>query len=211
MGELIVLAEHRAERSRLSRATRPAFFFDLSCPFSYLAAERVERVLGEVDWVAAGAMVLRSGGEGTQTAALRAHAETSARALRLPLVWPESFPAPTPAALRAASHAAEIGAGSRFALAAVRLAFCGGFDLDEPEILEEAAAAAGIESGDCLDAAHDPTRDSVLHARARGLLAHGVRCLPAIRLGRHWFDGDGAIAAAAAALRAPSFDSPFAG
>ena len=64
--------------------------------------------------------------------------------MRLPLVWPEHFPRETPAALRAASHAAEIGAGCRFALAARRLAFCGGFDLEGPEILAEAAAAASL-------------------------------------------------------------------
>lgn len=212
MGELIVLAERRADRSRPQRSNRPAFFFDLSCPFSYLAAERVERILGDVDWVPTAATVLRRSEASEQLAAVRSHAETCAVALRLPLVWPDGFPGETPGALRAAAHAAEIGAGARFALAASRLAFCGGFDLEDPEILAEAAAAAGIGLRECLAAAGDPTRDGALHATARGLLTQGVRRLPALRAGTRWFDGDEALAAAAAFLRARTVvHRPFAG
>ena len=71
-------------------------------------------------------------------------------ALRLPLVWPDRLPRRARGRSRAAAYAAEIGAGARFALAASRLAFCGGFDLDDPETLAEAAAAAGIPLRACL-------------------------------------------------------------
>jgi 2-hydroxychromene-2-carboxylate isomerase len=201
MGELIFFAERRADRSRGTGSVRPAFFFDLGCPFSYLMTERIERVLGEVEWIPTAGSVLRDDAEWSGSAAVRAHAETCAVALRLPLVWPDHFPGETPAALRAATYAAEIGAGGRFALAASRLAFCGGFDLEDPEILAEAAAAASIGLRDCLAAAGDLTRDGGLHATARGLLLKGVRRLPAIRIGDHWFDGDGALASAQAYLR----------
>jgi 2-hydroxychromene-2-carboxylate isomerase len=201
MGELIVLAERRADRSRPTGGSRPSFFFDLSCPFSYLVAERVERVLGDVAWIPTAGTLLRQGREWSQPAAVRAHAETLAVAQRVPLVWPDNFPAETPAALRTATHAAELGAGSQFALAASRLAFCGGFDLEDPEILAEAAAAAGIGLQDGLTAAGELKRDQSLQATARGLLAHGVQRLPAIRIGRHWLYGDGALAGAAALLR----------
>jgi 2-hydroxychromene-2-carboxylate isomerase len=211
MGELIVLAERRADRSRPTRSSRPAFFFDLACPFSYLAAERVERLLGDIEWVPTAANALRRNEGAEHPAAVRAHAETCAIALRLPLVWPDRFPDGAAGALRAAQHAVEIGAGARFALAASRLAFCGGFDLEDPEILAEAAAAAGIGLRDCLAAAGDPTRDGELHATARGLLAQGVSRLPAIRIRTRWFDGDGALPAAAAFLRAGELaDHPFA-
>lgn len=201
MGQLIDLAERRADRSRPRRNdTRPAFFFDLACPFSYLAAERVERVLGDVDWVP---VALGPGPQLThqELVAIRADAETCAVALRLPLVWPETFPSAAPRALRAASYAAERGAGARFALAASRLAFCGGFDLEDPEILAEAAAAAGIGLRDCLAAAGDAERDRALGATASGLQVRGVRTPPAIRLGASLFAGEGALAAATAMLR----------
>jgi hypothetical protein len=56
------------------------------------------------------------------------------------------------------------------------------------------------------------TRDGGLHATARGLLAHGVSRLPAIRVGRHWFCGDDALAEAAAMFRSGvAFDSPLFG
>jgi 2-hydroxychromene-2-carboxylate isomerase len=199
MGELIVLAERRADRSRPRRASRPAFFFDLACPFSYLAVERVERLLGEVEWVP----VARIGQPDVDVEELCARAELRATELRLPLVWPDRFPAGTPSALRAAARATHDGSGSRFALAAARLAFCGGFDLEDPEVLAEAAAAAGVTLEDCLAAAGDREIDAELEATARGLLLQGVTELPAVRLGARFFDGEHRLSEAVLALRAP--------
>src|SRR5689334_21165470 len=51
MGQLILLSDQFADRARPGAQAHPVFFFDLACPFSYLAAERVERLLGEVSWV----------------------------------------------------------------------------------------------------------------------------------------------------------------
>src|SRR5579872_5792092 len=50
MGDLIHLSERLADRSRPS-AELARFFFALDDPMSYLAAERVERALGPIDWV----------------------------------------------------------------------------------------------------------------------------------------------------------------
>jgi 2-hydroxychromene-2-carboxylate isomerase len=206
MGDLIVLRERLQDRSRPTRRGRAAFFFDLACPFSYLAMERAERVLGDAEWIPAAACGLRLESEGEPPRArveqVRACAELRALALRLPLSWPDRFPAHHPMALRAAAYASEIGAGARFALAASRLAFCGGFDLDDPEILAEAGAAAGMQLHDCLAAAADRARDRQLRATALGLAARGVRRLPAVRIGRRWFEGEQALGEAAALLRA---------
>ena len=79
--------------------------------------------------------------------------------------------------MRAAAYAAEQGRGRDFVLAAGRLAFCGGFDLDDPEILAEAAAAAGIPLEDCFHAAGDQRRDGA--AEAVGPQAAGGRRRPA--------------------------------
>jgi 2-hydroxychromene-2-carboxylate isomerase len=189
---------------------KPRFYFDLACPFSYLAAERIERVLGEVEWIPTASVAFRQPGW-AKRAAVRAHAETCAAALRLPLVWPDPVSDEVPGALRAAAYAAENGAGSRFALAASRLAFCGGFDLEDPEILAEAAAAAGVSLGACLAAAREQERDDDLLATAHGLRVRGVDSLPAVAIGRYLFNGESAIAQGAALLRGWSaFEPPLA-
>jgi 2-hydroxychromene-2-carboxylate isomerase len=197
MGELIVLADRLRERSPRVGMSRPAFFFDLACPFSYLAAERIERILGDVEWIPVSAATLAVGvrhpaatAAGVET--VRSEAERRALELRLSLVWPERFPADFPHALRVAAHAAEIGAGARFALAAGRLAFCGGYDLEDSDTLAEAAEAAGIAPDPCLLAAADPGRDEVLCAAAGALRVRGVRALPVIRLGGRFLDADAA-------------------
>jgi 2-hydroxychromene-2-carboxylate isomerase len=203
MGELINLAERRDQRRSQARRrflpTRAEFHYDLACPFAYLAAERVERAFDDVIWTASSATALRCA-EAAQ-AGVRAAAEERAAVLRLPLVWPERWPADVPAAMRAASFAAERGRGAAFVLAAGRLAFCGGFDLDDPEIIAEAAAAAGIGLDECLRAAADCRRDGEIEASARRLLAVGADRLPALRVGRSLFWGEPQVAEASAAAR----------
>ncbi|MBV9683231.1 MAG: DsbA family protein [Solirubrobacterales bacterium] len=199
MDVVIELTDRLADRSRPTRGSRAAFFYDLACPFSYLVGEQIERALGEVDWFPAPAVELDGGARSLRVEAIRALAEREARATRLSLVWPDSFPANARHALRAGDYAAEHGAGSRFALAAMRLAFCGGFDLQDPEILAVAAGAAHLSIERCLAAARDPSRDGVLCATARGLRARGVSRLPAVRLGRRWFEGERLLDAVALA------------
>jgi 2-hydroxychromene-2-carboxylate isomerase len=206
MGELILLADRLAEKSRARMNGTSAFFFDLACPFSYLAAERVERLLGPVEWIpAAGEAVTRR-----ELAAFRARAECRAAELRLPLIWPERFPAPTPIALRAAARAAQLGAGAGFALAAARLAFCGGFDLEDPEVLAEAAAAAGLTLNECLAAAGNQALDTSLRATALSLRGQGVTQLPAVRVGGQLFERERCLSEAAA-LASDRLSGPRAG
>jgi 2-hydroxychromene-2-carboxylate isomerase len=175
---------------------------------SYLASERVERTLGQVEWIAvdAAAVAERGGGRdcGLGAAApddIVAQAELHAQALRLPLVWPEPFSEGGVRARRAAAFACELGAGAPFALAAGRLAYCGGFDLDDPETLAEAAAASGVPLTACLEAAGESWRDDELREIGRSLWAQGVHELPAIALGEHWFGGVTGLVAAGARLR----------
>lgn len=208
MGEVIRLAERRQARRDRPRqrqaALRAEFLFDLACPFTYLAVERVERAFDDVTWTPASATALRRaslGDDDTALTAMRAAAEERAAALRMPLVWPDNWPADVPAAMRVAAYAAETGRGAAFALAAGRLAFCGGFDLDDPEILAEAAAAAGLGLDACLSAAGDRGRDGAIEAAGRRLLAVGADRLPALRIGRALYWGEPQVAGAATAAR----------
>jgi 2-hydroxychromene-2-carboxylate isomerase len=214
MGDLIVLADRRAERLRHGSGGAsyerfgssnpasgpPAFFFDLACPFSYLVAERIERTLGEVDWVPVARTALPDPSSSLGSRKLRQLAERRAAELRLPLVWPDNAPSGSPSALRAAAYAVDLGAGATFALAASRLAFCGGFDLEDPEILAEAAAAAAIPLEGCLAATRDASWDDELRIVGYGLAARGITELPAIRIDRQLVQGERGLAEAAARL-----------
>ena len=198
MGRLIELSAYQTRHRPVYQPTAGAarFFFDLSCPFSYMASERVEATFTRVEWVPASAAALGRGPltpEGREQA--RAAAELRAGALRLPLVWPELWPAGVPRAMRAASYAAEVGRGAAFALAAGRLAFCGGFDLDDPEILAEAAAAAGVGLDPTLEAARDPRWDAGIEQEGKRLLAVGADRLPALRVGHALVCGEPRISA----------------
>lgn len=194
MGELIFLSERRADRLRPSDG--PAtYFFSLGCPISYLAAERVERHLGEIEWVPVLGPGLGLAAEpsqnqpATSTDDLFEAAGRAAVALRVPLVVPDNFPADGRRAARAALYAAAEGAGARFALSISRMVFCGGFDLDDPEVLAAAADAAGLDKRAAARAASDPVHDEALEATARDLLASGITVMPALRLGGLWRQG----------------------
>jgi 2-hydroxychromene-2-carboxylate isomerase len=207
MGVLIDLDERRAaklaRRGRVRTSARVELFFDLGDPFSYLAAERVERAFGTVEWTpAAGAGLYRCvSAEPARRSDLRRQAEERAASLRMPLVWPEAFPKEVSGAMRVASFAAEQGRAVSFALAAGRLAFCGGFDLDEPEILAEAVAAAGLNLEECLTAAGETRHDEIVREAGRRLLAAGADRLPALQVGDALFCGEERIPEAAAAAR----------
>jgi 2-hydroxychromene-2-carboxylate isomerase len=218
MGDVIELAARRAGRrgagGRARRVLRSEFLFDLACPFTYLAAERVDRAFESVTWTPVSGAALTRASVAADPAALRRlqrAAEARAALLRMPLVWPEYFPADVPAAMRVASYAAECGRGAAFTLAATRLAYCGGFDLEDPETIAEAAAAAGLGLDDCLHAARDEARDGPLEARGRRLLAAGADRLPALRVGRALFWGEQRVAEAAAAARLHAAASEMAG
>src|SRR3954447_12739666 len=128
MGIVIDLASHPAARRRRAAATtgdtarRPepvSFFFDVISPFTYLAAERVERAFPDARWVSvcdeAGVRAPRHPG-----------AEGRAEALGLPLVWPDVPAFDGRRARRAAAFAAEQDRAPAFVMAAARLAYAGG-------------------------------------------------------------------------------------
>jgi 2-hydroxychromene-2-carboxylate isomerase len=207
VGDLISLDDRRAARgARGARASRGAsrgaqqarsaeavrFCFDLASPWTYLAAERVERLFGGLHWhpVASDVPV---------DASQRAAVEARARELRMPLVWPERGGSGR-AARRVAALAVEQGCAAAFVVAAGRLAFCGGYDLDDPEILAEAAAVAGLGLQESLTAAGDSARDVTLERDAALLAARSTEGLPALSIAGRLFCGEGRIPEAVAAF-----------
>jgi 2-hydroxychromene-2-carboxylate isomerase len=208
MGDVIRLEDRRARRrpdvGEGRKAVRAEFFFDLASPFTYLAAERVDRAFDAVTWTTACAIKLRCrdlpSGE-AEAGEVAGRAAARAAALRLPLEWPERWPAPVPAAMRVAHHAAQEGRGGAFVLAATRLAFAGGFDLEDIDILTEAAAAAGLPLDACLRAAREDRRDGAAEASARRLLGAGVDRLPAMAIAHRVVWGEERVGDAAMTAR----------
>jgi len=212
MGDVISLMERRARRAppAVPAAPEPAvrgpgrprvtFFFDLVSPWTYLAAERAERMLPGGRWRPATGEVLLGGRTAPDPRDIvrRDAAERRADELRLPLIWPEGWPTSGQGAMRVAAMAAERGMAAPFVLAAGRLAFCGGYDLDDPEVIAEAAAAAGLALGYALAAAAQIRRDGAMERAAMRLLRHGADELPAAVVGRRLFAGEGRLAEAAA-------------
>ena len=200
MGDVIDLQLQRTRRAQ-SAPAEPVYYFDVTCPMSYLATERVERSLGQIEWVAVDGSAMRGDAPDADPATVRARAEMHARALRMPMVWPDRFAEGGARARRVASFACELGAGAAFGLAAGRLAYCGGFDLDDPETLAEAAAAAGVPLAACLEAAGESWRVDEQRELGRGLWAQGLTEPPAISVGDYWFGGITDLMAAGAQLR----------
>lgn len=210
MGHVISLDERRRARQqavddRPRTRSKVTFFFDLASPFTYLAAERVDRMFPGLTWRPALTEALHAGdplAAATDRAAAQQAAEERAAALQMPLVWPDVYPSGARVAMRVAALAAAEGTkAAPFVLAASRLAFCGGFDLDDPEVLAEAAAAAGLGLPEVLAAAGDVSRDGEMEATALRLLAQGATRLPVLKVDRTLFCGEHRIAEAAASIR----------
>ena len=209
MGDVIRLAERRAAREARRRGPRRAPRASSSCS-TCVVRSRTSRPSGST-----GSSTRWSGRRPPRRASAAARwppipealaeyrrsAERRALELRLPLIWPERFPEEVPAAMRAAHYAAEQGRGAAFVLAAGRLAFCGGFDLDDPELLAEAAAAAGIDMQGWLHALGEVAATARSTPPGARCWPQGADRLPALRVGDTLFWGEHRIDEAAAAAR----------
>src|SRR4051812_18643297 len=204
---------------------RAEFFYDFGSPYAYLAAERVEEVLGEaVRWSPVflvgifkatdrRSWVYTEDAERDWAEVRRRLAARGLPPLRLCDGWAERLiPSTTPArstllAQRAATAAADAGRIREVSLELFRLEFVEGRDLTEGATLIGAGARAGL-SGDAARAARaaESRRDRV-RAATDTAVARGVSGVPTIAVGERLFWGDDRLEEAAEALRARRTDS----
>jgi 2-hydroxychromene-2-carboxylate isomerase len=193
----------------LGEARKPIFFFDLGSPYSYLAAERIHRVLGVMPvWqpILLGGIWKVTGGRSWAVTERRAEgmAEIERRAGEyglLPVRWPEGWPNDTLRAMRAAAFAEQTGRVVAFALAAFRQAFAGGKDLADLDNVVIAAAACELHPNAVLKAIETQSVKDRLRQATADAIARGVRGVPTVAVGERLFWGDDRLDEAAAALR----------
>jgi 2-hydroxychromene-2-carboxylate isomerase len=189
--------------------SQPTFYYDLSSPEAYLAAERAADVLGAVpEWQPIHLAALPDAGEldafrcAEEGEIFRAELERLAAARGLqPLQWPPGWPGDTALAMRVATYAKSIGRVVAFSLAAFRQAFAAGRDLSDPDSVVIAAAACEMHPAAVLKAAETRGVADALARATADAGATGVRSVPAVRVGDRVFHGDAELEAAAAALR----------
>jgi 2-hydroxychromene-2-carboxylate isomerase len=171
---------------------------------AYLAAERVNHVLGEVpEWIP---VRLDEPGPfrcAEEVAAYREDVERAARAQEVqPLRWPDPFPADSEFAMLVATYAKQIGRAVAFSLAAFRQAFAAGRDLSLPDNVFIAAASSelhprSLETAINRQAIKDRLREAT--ERAGDLGVFGV---PTVVVNGEVFWGDDRLGDAAEAAAA---------
>jgi 2-hydroxychromene-2-carboxylate isomerase len=188
---------------------QPIFYYDLSSPEAYLAAERSASVLGTVpEWQPVRLSGLRAGEVGpfrcgAEVDAYREDIERRAALYGIqPLRWPDPFPPDAEWAMLVATYAKQIGRAVAFSLAAFRQAYAAGHDLGHPDTVMLAAAAcemhpAAIEKGADRDAIRRRLDEATDAAGGIGVLE-----VPTVRVGDRIFHGDRELEAAAAELAA---------
>ena len=209
------------------RPASPLFLFGAMSPYSWFAAERIERLLPDARWrgVFAGAIFKASGrvswGLTEEREGGMADCQARARAHGLgPIRWPEPWPtndlliaramtfaerSGTPPGQRAATDAAGARAmrdgAKALGLAAMRLAFLDGADLGEEGVVLEAGRRAGFDVDEMSDALSDTDIKDALRRATDDTLELGVYGVPTIIIGEELFWGDDRLDDAAAARR----------
>lgn len=186
----------------------PLFFFDLTSAYAYLAAERIEAVVGrEVRWVPVLAAALiqatgrRSWALDERRAAGMREVEKRARERGLPPVrWPERWPNTALTALRVAVYAGALGREREYALAAFRLHFVQGLPLDVDQHVALAAERTGLDPATALRAAADPAVKATLRRNSDLALALGAVGVPTTVVRGTPFWGDDRLDEAVAML-----------
>lgn len=187
-----------------SSTADPAFYFDLSSPEAYLAAERVLRVVPQpCEWIPVALPFTGGFRCAEEEGIFRSDVERRAAAEGLqPLCWPEAFPFDSGLAMRAATYTKLSGKLVGFAQAAFRQAFAGGRDLSRSENVMIAAAAVEMHPRALLVGIETQGTRKRLEEATALAVERGVRSTPAVWTGAEVVHGDDGLEAAAEAIRA---------
>jgi 2-hydroxychromene-2-carboxylate isomerase len=193
----------------------PVFYFGAMSPYSWFAAERIERLLPQACWcgVFAGAVFKQSdrsswGLDGRREAGIADCDERAAEHGLGPIRWPERWPTNDLLVARAMAFCARGDtAGDAnddtlvrcFGLAAMRLAFLEGIDIGERDAVLEAGRRAGIDESALGDALQEQKVKDATRALTAEAVAAGVFGVPTVLVGEQLFWGDDRLSDTASA------------
>jgi 2-hydroxychromene-2-carboxylate isomerase len=187
-------------------ASPPPFYFGAMSPYSWLAAERIGKLLPQARWrgVLAGVVFAAHGrtswGLTERRAAGLADCEARADAYGLgPIRWPADWPTSDLLIARAMLVAERHGLLRPLALEAMRLGFREGADLAERDVVLEAGRRAGVDTAELEEGVADPAVKQALRELNDEALAAGVFGVPTVVVAGELFWGDDRLAEAAEA------------
>jgi 2-hydroxychromene-2-carboxylate isomerase len=189
-------------------AERPLFYFGAMSPYSWFAAERIDDVIPDAEWrpVFAGALFKACGrsswGLDERRPAGVADCEARAQERGLGAIrWPDPWPTVDVRVARAMLVARDAGLLKPFALAAMRLAFSEGYDLQAPAAIAEAARRVGLDPGELERAIETPEVKMTLRQETDEAIAKGVFGVPTVLVDNELYWGDDRLGEAAQAVR----------
>jgi 2-hydroxychromene-2-carboxylate isomerase len=182
------------------------FFFDFSCPWTYLACTRLReaamRTGATIVWKAFALADLRPEPDRRETrlAADAACASWQLRDLQawadycdLSLQLPADWPSPAALALRGAVVAAEQGRAEAFVPRTFRALYGEGRDIADTAVLQEIAASSGLNIADFERALSDQASAAVCQANAAELQARGGFRSATLFVGEQMFCGNSRV------------------
>jgi 2-hydroxychromene-2-carboxylate isomerase len=210
----------------MSAPVPPTFYFGVMSPYSWFAAERIGCLLPRARWcgVLAGVVFKEHGRISWGLTERRADgiADCEMRASEHglgPIVWPQPWPTSDLHAARALAYCrlreatsatgdterqSSRGLHEEFALAAMRMAFLEGANLEELDSVLEAGRRCDIAEHELRDALADQRVKDELRAITGEAIAAGAFGVPTVRVGDQLFWGDDRLQDAANAYRAES-------
>jgi 2-hydroxychromene-2-carboxylate isomerase len=186
------------------------FFFDFGSPYAYLASERIDSMIPDVEWKPfAFPFLLHHHGRleeamGRDFPAVLAEVSERAAERGLPPVspppgWPNEIWSLAP--LRAAAVAEEQGRLRDFSKAAFRKVFQEGRALNAGSHLREVAHEAGLDADTLDEEIERPDIKQRVKDNTEEAIARGVTGIPTVAVGDELFWGDDRLEEAAAAAR----------
>ena len=202
---------HEPNELANTTVTGPVFYYDVSSPYAYLAAVRIEEVLAiEPHWqpIAFGALIRQidktpwSLRDETRTTGM-AEVEGRARERGLPpLRWPPGWPAESYSLLplRALLVAAEHDLVKQLTLAFYRREFADGVALDDVDVVLDVVAGVGLDRELVRSGIEREEIKQGLRAATGEAVALGVTGVPTVAIDGELFWGDDRLENAAALL-----------